>query len=347
MYADVTRDTIPYFDATNSIKLAGLRVVALGGGSGLPAVLRSLKNRLFPLPSYPLSNHDRERLTAIVTVTDDGGSSGRLRSDFNMLPPGDIRNCLSALAEDSALISDLFQYRFEKGNGLNGHSLGNLLLTAMTHLKGNFLEAVQSCSDIMKVKGRILPFTSDPIVLGAKFRDGLAIRGETCIAGHGGSIEKVFLIPSHPTPISQTIVAIEKADAIIIGPGSLYTSVMPNLLVQEIASAIRRSVAKKIYICNLMTEPGETDGYTATDHIKAIFDHTEYDFFQYVIVNNGKISHTLCNSYADQECHPVRYNIGEMRDLGLTSIAVDLVSEQGNKVRHDEDKLGRILTEIL
>jgi uncharacterized cofD-like protein len=199
----------------------------------------------------------------------------------------------------------------------------------------------------MNVKGRILPFTSDPIVLGAKFKDGLAIKGETCIAGHRGRIEKVFLIPSHPTPLSQTVIAIENADAIIIGPGSLYTSVMPNLLVKEIAAAIRKSMAKKIYICNLMTEPGETEGYTATDHIKAIFDHTDYDFFQYVIVNNGKISHTLWNSSADRECHPVRYNIGEMRDLGLTSVAVDLVSEQGNKVRHDENKLGRILTEIL
>jgi uncharacterized cofD-like protein len=347
MYADVTRETTSYFDATYTMKLAGLRVVALGGGSGLPAVLRSLKNRMFPWPSYTLSNHDRERLTAIVTVTDDGGSSGRLRSDFNMLPPGDIRNCLAALADDSALISDLFQYRFEKGNGLNGHSLGNLLLTAMTHLKGSFLEAVQSCSDIMKVKGRILPFTAENIVLGARFRDGLAIKGETCIAGHRGSIEQVFLIPSRPVPLSQTIEAIEQADAIIIGPGSLYTSVIPNLLVKEIASAIKRSVGKKIYVCNLMTEPGETDGYTATDHIRAIFDHTEYSFFQYVIVNNGKISHTLCNSYARRECHPVRYDTGEMRELGLTSVAIDLVSEEGNKVRHDEDKLGRILTEIL
>jgi uncharacterized cofD-like protein len=345
MFATGTKDNTPYLHTTYPMRLSDLRVVALGGGSGLPSVLRSLKDRLFSPSSGSLNGHDR--LTAIVTVTDDGGSSGRLRSDFNMLPPGDIRNCLSALAEDSALISDLFQYRFEKGNGLNGHSLGNLLLTAMTHLRGNFAEAVQCCGDIMKVKGRILPCTAENVVLGARFGDGLVIKGETCIAGHRGRIQQVFLMPSQPAPLPQTLDAIEKADAIIIGPGSLYTSVIPNLLVKGIASAIRRSTAKKIYICNLMTEPGETDGYSATDHIKAIFDHTEYDFFQYVIVNNGKISHMPARSYAAQGYHPVQYNIDELRDLGLTSIAVDLVSNKGNKVRHNEDKLGKILTELL
>ena len=349
MYADMTKPTASSLHDTCVLctKLANMRVVALGGGSGLPVVLRSLKDRLFPFSSQSLNNYERERLTAIVTVTDDGGSSGRLRSDFNMLPPGDIRNCLSALAEDDAPFSDLFQYRFEKGNGLNGHSLGNLLLAALTHLKGNFTGAVESCSEIMKVKGRILPFTSENIVLGAKFRDGLAIKGETFIAGHRGSIELVYLIPAHPAPLPQAIEAIEKADAIIIGPGSLYTSVIPNLLVKEIASAIKRSDAKKIYICNLMTEPGETDGFTAADHIKAVFDHTEYGFFRHVVVNNGKISQDVCSNYAGHECHPVQYDADEMRELGVTSIAVDLVSEEGNKVRHDHDKLGRILTEIL
>ena len=347
MLSPESKDNTSYQHTLRAMKLADRRVVALGGGSGLPAVLRSLKDRLFPFPSCSLSDKNRERLTAIVTVTDDGGSSGRLRGDFDMLPPGDIRNCLSAMAENSDMMYDLFQYRFDKGNGLNGHSLGNLLLTAMTHLRGNFLEAVSCCGNIMKVKGRALPSTSENVVLGAKFRDGLAIRGETCIAGHRGRIQHVFLIPSHPAPLPQTIEAIEKADVIIIGPGSLYTSIIPNLLVKDIAAAIRRSVAKKIYVCNLMTEPGETDGYTATDHVRAIFDHTEYGFFQYVLVNNGPFSQAAWTCHADRQCFPVQYDIDELRDFGLTSIAVDLVSDRVDKIRHDEDKLGRILAELL
>ena len=342
-----TQDNTSYQHTLRAMKLADSRVVALGGGSGLPAVLRSLKDRLFPFPSSSLSDKNRERLTAIVTVTDDGGSSGRLRDDFDMLPPGDIRNCLTAMAENSDMIYDLFQYRFDKGNGLNGHSLGNLLLAAMTHLRGNFLEAVSYCGDIMKVKGRALPSTPENVILGAKFRDGLAIRGETCIAGHRGKIQHVFLIPSHPAPLPQTIEAIEKANAIIIGPGSLYTSIIPNLLVKGIAAAIRRSAAKKIYVCNLMTEPGETDGYTASDHVRAIFDHTEYGFFQYVLLNNGNLSHAAWKYHADRGCYPVQYDIDDLRDFGLTSISVDLVSDRGDKIRHDEDKLGKILAELL
>jgi len=347
LYAAGIREHSSYEHELHAMKLIDRRVVALGGGSGLPTVLRSLKDRLFPFPASSLSTMNRERLTAIVTVTDDGGSSGRLRGDFDILPPGDIRNCLSALAEKGDAFSDLFQYRFNKGNGLNGHSLGNLLLTAMTHLRGNFLEAITCCGDIMKVKGRTLPSTAEKVVLGARFRDGLAIKGETCIAGHRGKIQQVFLIPSQPAPLPQTIEAIEKADAIIIGPGSLYTSIIPNLLVKDIAAAIKKSAAKKIYICNLMTEPGETDGYTATDHVRAIFDHTEYGLFQYVIVNKGICSPAALKNYADKESVPVRYDIDELRDFGLTSIAVDLVSEEGGKGRHDEDKLGKILTELL
>ena len=347
LYAAGIREHSSYEHELHAMKLIDRRVVALGGGSGLPTVLRSLKDRLFPFPASSLSTMNRERLTAIVTVTDDGGSSGRLRGDFDILPPGDIRNCLSALAEKGDAFSDLFQYRFNKGNGLNGHSLGNLLLTAMTHLRGNFLEAITCCGDIMNVKGRTLPSTAENVVLGARFSDGLAIKGETCIAGHRGKIQQVFLIPSQPAPLPQTIEAIEKADAIIIGPGSLYTSIIPNLLVKDIAAAIKKSAAKKIYICNLMTEPGETDGYTATDHVRAIFDHTEYGLFQYVIVNKGICSPAALKNYADKESVPVRYDIDELRDFGLTSIAVDLVSEEGGKGRHDEDKLGKILTELL
>lgn len=342
-----TLEKITYLTDTFPKRLNEVRVVALGGGTGLPVVLRSLKSRLFP-PSHKYSvEHALDRLTAIVTVTDDGGSSGRLRRDFNILPPGDIRSCLSALSDSNILFSDLFQYRFEKGDGLAGHSLGNLLLTALTDLKGNFVEAIRCCSKFMGVKGRVLPFTSWHVTLVAQFMDGRVIKGESAIARHKGLIKKVFLNPPYPESMPSAINAIEKADAIIIGPGSLYTSIIPNLLVKGIALAIKRSKAKKIYICNLMTEPGETDGYSALEHIKAIFNHTEYGFFQHIILNKGNISHDLKKSYIDQGSYPVSYNIEDIRDLGLTSIVADVISEKGNKIRHDEDKLGRLLIELI
>lgn len=327
--------------------LNGRSVVALGGGTGLPVVLRSLKNRLFPSSLSYTSKYDHKRLTAIVTVTDDGGSSGKLKREFNILPPGDIRNCLAALSDDDALSSDIFQYRFGKGDGLAGHSLGNLFLTALTDLKGNFAEAIQCCSRIMNVKGQILPLTAANITLVAKFTDGTLIKGETAIVRHKGKISYVFLIPSYSEPFPAAIDAIEKADAIIIGPGSLYTSIIPNLLVMDITEAIIRSKAKKIFICNHMTEPGETDGYTATDHIKAVLNHTEYDLLQYVILNNGRVSAAAAKRYTDQGYAPVRYNIEEIRSLGVTSIVADVITEKGNTVRHDENKLGRLLMELI
>jgi uncharacterized cofD-like protein len=323
------------------------RVVALGGGTGLPIVLRSLKNRLFSASSMSGRNGDRDRLTAIVTITDDGGSSGRLRRDFNILPPGDIRNCLFSLSDESIQISNLFQYRFDRGNGLSGHSLGNLLLTALTHVKGNFLEAIRCCSEIMRVKGQILPFTSEDVVLGARFRDGLVVKGETFITGHRGRIQNIFLIPADPAPLPQTIEAIEKADAIIIGPGSLYTSIIPNLLANGITREIRKSKAKKIYICNTMTEPGETDGYTASDHIRAIYDHTEYGLFQYILLNKGKISSRFQNAYETEGACAVTHDIEELRHLGLTSVVADLITERDSQIRHDEEKLGRLLLELI
>jgi len=347
MHEAKTLEKISHFTGTLQRRLTELRVVALGGGTGLPVVLRSLKGILFPPSSENFSEYDRDRLTAIVTVTDDGGSSGKLRRDFNILPPGDIRNCLSALSDNNTLSSDLFQYRFKKGDGLAGHSLGNLFLTALTDLKGNFVKAIQCCSQIIGVKGQVLPFTSRNVMLVARFTDGWVIRGESAIARHKGSIRQVFLNPPFPDPLPLAIDAIEKADVIIIGPGSLYTSIIPNLLVKGIARVIKRSKAKKIYICNLMTEPGETDGYSATDHIMAIFDHTEYGFLQHVILNKGNDSFGLQKTYMVQGSYPVSYTIEEMRDLGLTSIVADVVSEKGNKIRHDEHKLGRLLMELI
>ena len=330
---------------------AGLRngrnVVALGGGTGLPVVLRSLKNRLFAPSLQQISDCDRQRLTAIVTVTDDGGSSGRLRREFDILPPGDIRNCLAALSDDNVLSCDIFQYRFEKGDGLAGHTLGNLFLAALTDIKGDFTEAIRYFSRMMNVKGQILPLTSTKVTLVARFTDGNVIKGETSIVNHKGQIRHVFLIPPYSDPLPSAIDAIENADAIIIGPGSLYTSILPNLLVKDLVEAMKHSKAKKIYVCNHMTEPGETDGYTATDHIKAILDHTEYGLLEYVILNKKNGSSKTYKNYMEQGYCPVRYNLKEIRDMGLASIVADVVSEKEDKIRHDEDKLGRLLMEII
>lgn len=324
------------------------RVVALGGGTGLPAVLRSLKKRLFPPSSSSYEGEcDRERLIGIVTVTDDGGSSGRLRRELDILPPGDIRNCLAALSDNSDVFSDLFQYRFGKGDGLSGHSLGNLLLAALTDLKGNFMEAIQYFGRIMNVSGQIFPLSSMNVTLAARFTDGSVVRGESAIIERRGKIRDVFLSPSYAKSYPEALEAIGCADSIIIGPGSLYTSIIPNLLVNDIATAIMKSKAKKIYICNLMTEPGETACYTATDHIKAILDHTEYGLLQYVILNNGRVSKEVLRRYTEQGCDPVHYNIEEIRSLGITSIVADVVTEEGDTIRHDDDKLGRLLMEVM
>jgi uncharacterized cofD-like protein len=337
----------PSMNIPESVRLPRPRVVALGGGTGLPVVLKSLKNRLFPPSVQNLSECDRKRLTAIVTVTDDGGSSGRLRREFDILPPGDIRNCLSALSANSALSPDLFQYRFEKGDGLTGHSLGNLLLTALTDLKGNFMEAIECCSQMMNVRGQILPSTPMNVALYARFRDGSLMKGETSIVRRGGKIGRVFLRPSYSETLPLAIDAIERADAILLGPGSLFTSVIPGLLVKGLTAAIKRSRARKIYICNLMTEPGETDGYTASDHVRAILDHTEYGLLQYVILNKGKVSDDLQRRYACQGYHPVRNDGEQIRALDLTTVMADVITGEGEKIRHDEDKLGRLLMELI
>ena len=343
----MTAEKVEHIQVANLPLRNGCRIVALGGGTGLPVVLRSLKKMIFPLTSSVENESDSERLLAIVAVTDDGGSSGRLRKEFNILPPGDIRNCLAALSDNSDAFPDLFQYRFEKGAGLTGHSLGNLLLTALTDLRGDFIEAIKYFSRIMNVRGRILPLSLMNVTLAARFDDGSVVRGESAIRKYGGTIRNVFLSPSYTDCPQEAIDAIEAADAIIIGPGSLYTSIIPNLLVKDIASVIRKSRAKKIYVCNLMTEPGETEDYTATDHIRAILDHTECDFLQYVVLNNGKISADVARRYREEGYAPVRCNLEEIRSLGITSISADIITEKENILRHDENKLGRILMELI
>src|SRR5581483_9342090 len=270
---------------------AGLRVVAIGGGTGLSTLLKGLKRYVTPrmgsstpdgsFVSQPLIR----QLCAVVTVSDDGGSSGRLRRELNMLPPGDIRNCIVALSEDEALLSRVFQHRFDKGSGLEGHSFGNLFLAALTSLTGDFGEAVRLSSEILLTRGHIFPATASSIELDALMEDGAHVRGETNITASKGRIRELFLIPSDPEPLPQTLEAIAEADVITIGPGSLFTSLIPNLLVRGIAKAIIASPAVKIYVCNLMTQANESLGRTAADHIRALDDHAQGKLFDYALIN--------------------------------------------------------------
>src|SRR5580658_858705 len=257
----------------------GFRVVALGGGTGLSALLRGLKQHVVrggdknPNAERPISD-----LAAIVTVTDDGGSSGRLRRENRVLPPGDIRNCMVALSKDEALLGRLFQYRFHAGRGLIGHNFGNLFLAALTHVTGDFAEAIRVSSKVLAIRGRIFPSTLSNVHLVGRLANGRTVRGETNITASRTPIEKVSLSPRRVTPFPAVIDAIREADLILLGPGSLYTSILPNLLIPEISAAIARSEAPRVYIANLMTQPGETAAYSLADHLRAIRKHTPHTF---------------------------------------------------------------------
>jgi uncharacterized cofD-like protein len=245
------------------------RIVVIGGGTGLSVLLKGLKKYT-------------SRLTAIVTVTDDGGSSGRLRAEMGVLPPGDIRNCLVALAETETLMDKVFQHRFQAGNGLQGHTLGNLLLVAMSEIAGGFISAIQEVSKVLAVRGVVLPATLEPVVLAATMENGSTVVGETRIREHEGKIERISLVPDQCLPVPETLKAIQEADAIILGPGSLYTSIIPNLLVKGVAESLTEAKAPLIYVSNIMTEKGETDGFTAADHLQAIKRHLNQQLIDYV-----------------------------------------------------------------
>src|ERR1700684_3600470 len=262
-----------------------LRVVAIGGGTGLSTLLKGLK-RYVVSPSQATSNQPIIReLCGVVTVSDDGGSSGRLRKEFNMLPPGDIRNCIVALSEDEALLSRLFQHRFQKGSGLEGHSFGNLFLAALTSITGDFAEAVRLSSEILLTRGHIYPATMSSVELEALFEDGTRVRGETRITASKGKIRELVLVPPDVEPLPQTLEAIAGADLITIGPGSLFTSLIPNLLVRGIPEAILDSAAIKVFICNLMTQVNESLSLSAGDHIQALNQHAGVQLFDYALIN--------------------------------------------------------------
>ena len=300
-------------------------VVVIGGGTGLSVLLRGLKEK-------PLD------ITAIVTVADDGGSSGILRSELHIPPPGDIRNVLIALADVEPLLSQVLQYRFTSGTGLAGHSLGNLILAAMKDISGDFLTGIRELSRVLAVRGRVLPSTEHSITLRAEMEDGSQVEGESNIPKAGGRIRRVFIEPAQVAPLGEAIEAIRNADAVLVGPGSLYTSIMPNLLVPGIAETIAASRAVKIFVCNVMTQPGETDGYTVSDHLMAIERHVNARLFDYVIVNNGQIPLPVQEMYAEKGARPVHPDLDEVVRQGYRVIADELVLFR-TYLRHDTVKL--------
>ncbi|WP_199621550.1 gluconeogenesis factor YvcK family protein [Paenibacillus alkalitolerans] len=301
------------------------KVVVIGGGTGLSVMLRGLKQK-------PID------ITAIVTVADDGGSSGRLRDELQMPPPGDIRNVLSALANVEPVLSEMLQYRFSSGTGLAGHTLGNLILAALKDISGDFVSGIKELSRVLAVRGRVLPAAHEAIVLKAEMEDGTIIVGESKIPKAGGRIKRVFIDTPGVTPLPEAIEAIGQADGIVFGPGSLYTSILPNLLVPGIPEAIRAAGAPKVYICNVMTQPGETDGYTVSEHVNALADHVGHGLFQYVIVNNSDIPRNVRSLYAEKGADVVKLDLERLNEMNYRIIADELALFQG-VLRHDARKL--------
>jgi uncharacterized cofD-like protein len=319
-----------------------MKVVAIGGGTGLSTVLRGLKHHVTE-PGRPAQfRPEISRLTAVVTVTDEGGSSGRLRRDFRILPPGDIRNCLVALAEDEQLLTQLFNYRFSSGRGLRGHNLGNLFLTALTHLTHDFAKAVRLSSEVLAIRGEIFPSTLSDVHLTATRTDGVVIRGERRITKTRVPIQRLQIVPSRCRPLPETLAAIQQADLITVGPGSLYTSLAPNLLVQGIAEGIARSRAVKVLVCNLMTQPGESRGYSAAGHVIALHKHAGRKLFDHIVLNTRRFSDALLERYAAERAGPVTLDLDALRKLGVKPLCADLLLED-NVARHDSRRLAQLL----
>ncbi|CAN5466092.1 hypothetical protein BH10ACI3_BH10ACI3_29450 [soil metagenome] len=324
-----------------SKSLNGLNFVAIGGGNGLSMLLSGLKRFVGESETEPIWLED---LSAIVAVTDDGGSSGRLRDELQMLPPGDIRNCMVALSEDSHLLSQLFQHRFRGEGDLGGHSFGNLFLAALSEITGDFAEAVKLSSEILASKGHIYPATVADARLAAELRDGTTVRGETNIAHVGSEIERLYLEPQGCKPMPEALAAIEAADVISIGPGSLFTSLLPPILVDGVADAIAGSRAVKIFVCNLMTQPGETDGMTARRHLEIVREYAPQIDIDYVVVNNSPISDRQLEKYTGEGAEQigVHGSITPETIEGAEIVYGNLLDE-GEMVRHHPEKLAQVL----
>jgi uncharacterized cofD-like protein len=331
--------------------LRPLRVVAIGGGTGLPTLLKGLKKYVNHAPTADEPSHNGsapsiDMLTAVVTVTDDGGSSGRLRNEFGILPPGDIRNCIVALAEDDALMSRLFRYRFPEKSALEGHSFGNLFLCALTDMTGDFAEAVRLSSDVLTTRGHIYPATKANCELEALMDDGSRVRGETKITASKRRIVKLEMIPGDVQPLPQTLDAIANADLITIGPGSLFTSLIPNVLVHGIPEAIAESSALKIYVCNLMSQANESLGLTASEHIKAIYDHAHTSVFDAALLNIKSISSELKAKYALEGASQIVIDEEAIQKLGVKTIAGEFLYEDRGVARHEYHRVAEELMRI-
>ncbi|WP_042227183.1 gluconeogenesis factor YvcK family protein [Paenibacillus popilliae] len=305
----------------------------MGGGTGLSVMLRGLKEK-------PLD------ITAIVTVADDGGSSGILRQELQMPPPGDIRNVLTALADVEPSLSEMLKYRFPNGTGLAGHSLGNLILAAMTDITGDFVAGIRELSRVLAVRGRVLPAANQAIVLNAEMTDGTIVEGESAIPQAGQRIKRVFLETEQVEALPEAVQALQEADAILIGPGSLYTSIIPTLLVPKLALAVKESDAIKIFVCNVMTQPGETDNYKVSDHLEAIQQHVGKHLFDYVIVNDGEIPPQVQDLYAEQGARAVHLDLDEVTNRGYKVIADSLVLFR-TYLRHDAEKLSHHIYQLV
>ena len=322
-----------------------MRIVALGGGTGLSTVLRGLKeyvaSRKKEQTPRPIAD-----LAAVVTVTDDGGSSGRLRRDYRVLPPGDIRNCIVALSEDEALLSRLFQHRFQKGSGLEGHSFGNLFLAALTSITGDFSEAVRLSSEILLTRGHIYPATMSSVELEASFEDGSVVRGETKITASKGKIRELVLVPPDVLPLPQTLEAIANADLITIGPGSLFTSLIPNLLVRGIPEAIADSPAIKVFVCNLMTQVNESLSLTAADHIRALNRHAGVQFFDYALLNRRAATPEMKAKYALEGASQIVVDAEAIEALDVCPVLGEYL-EEGEVARHATDRVAHDLMALM
>ena len=312
----------------------GPKIVVIGGGTGLSNLLRGLKAHT-------------SNLSAIVTVADDGGSSGRLREDFKMIAPGDLRNCLVALAEQEGVMENLFRYRFEGDNELSGHSFGNLFITALAQVyDGDIEEALEAASKLLRVRGRVIPSSTEFIQLSAELIDGTIVDGESNIPHAGKKIKRVFSSPEHPKPEGAALRAIDEADVIILGPGSLYTSIIPNLLTDKIADHVRASKANKIYIANVMTQPGETSGYTLADHVQAIIDHSGGGIIDTVLANDGPLPIQMVEQYSAVGSEPVVIDSKRLQDMGIRTVRATLISQEKPAI-HDPERLGKVLMDII
>ena len=339
---------------SNPAAVHPIKVVAMGGGTGLSTLLHGLKQHV-TLPGEEAFERTLpfiSELSAVVTVSDDGGSSGRLRKELNVPPPGDIRNCIVALAEKEALLSRLFQYRFKAGEGLEGHSFGNLFLSAMTDITGDFSEAVKHAAAILATRGHIFPATTSNAQLYAIMDDGSVVRGETNITGSDRRITELRMAPANARPAAAALQAIENADLITIGPGSLFTSLVPNLLVPDLSKAIKKSRATKVYVCNLMTQANESLNLTASQHIVALYKHARHEFFDYALVNQTPASPTMAKKYAEKQQSQIVVDVDCIEALGVKPILGDYLAEEmdpneGLIARHETHHVAHDLLRLM